>query len=159
MAITRYRGLRGLEPFASMFDWPDLYSDTLLDFPRLFGRNRGVELPMVWHPSVDMYESDGSVLVRMDLPGLSKDDIDISFDGHVLSVTGQREEEEEKTDEGSCYWSRERFTGDFHRYVHIPTEVLSEKLKAKFKDGVLEIELPKAEKAKRKKIAIEFGEE
>lgn len=153
MAITRYRGLRGLAPFTGMFDWPDMYSDTFLDFPSLF--ERGVGLPTAWHPSVDMYEDNGKIFVRMDLPGLSKEDIDISFDGHVLSVTGQREEG--KLNEGSCYWSRERFSGDFHRYVHIPAEVLSEKLKAKFKDGVLEIELPKAEKAKRKKIAIESG--
>jgi len=139
-----------------MVDLPDIYSDVMADFPRLFGRDRLADVPLAWHPAVDVYEDNEHVFVRMDLPGLSKDDIDISFDGHILSITGRREEE--KSEDSSCYWSRERFRGEFHRYVHIPAEVMSEDLKATFTDGVLEVMLPKAERAKRKKIAIESGE-
>jgi HSP20 family protein len=91
----------------------------------------------------------------MDLPGVSKDEIDISFDGHILSVTGRREGEKSEGD--TCYWSRERFAGEFHRYVHIPAEVISDGLKAKYDNGILEVALPKPEAAKRKKIAIESG--
>ena len=91
----------------------------------------------------------------MDLPGLSRDEVDISFDGHILSVTGRRKEEELKETEG--YWSRERFAGEFHRFVHVPAEASSDDLKAKYEDGVLRITLHKTEKAKRKKIAIEAG--
>lgn len=157
MAITRYRRLRDWDPFGTMLDLPDIYSDVISDYPRLFGRDRLTDLPLAWHPAVDVYEDNEHVFVRMDLPGLSKEDIDISFDGHILSITGRREEE--KAEDGSCYWSRERFSGEFHRYVHIPSEVMSEGLKATFTDGVLEVMLPKAERAKRKKIAIESGEQ
>ncbi len=155
MAITRYRGLRN-PLFAGMLDLPDWFSDTMLDFPRWYRDEFDVGLPLAWHPPVDMYEFGDNVYVRIDLPGLSKDDIDISFDGHILSVSGRRKEETEGSE--ICYWSRERFMGDFHRYVHIPGEVVSDNLKATFHDGVLEIALPKSEKSKTKKIAIESGE-
>lgn len=158
MAITRYnrsRGLRALDPFEAFLDLPELYGGRLLDyFPNLFGRDVSVT---AWHPSVDMYEDENNVCVKMDLPGITKDDINMSFDGHILSVTGRRETEKIE-DESSSYWSRERYMGEFHRYVHIPGDVDSENLKAKFKDGVLEVTLPKSEKAKTKKIAIESAE-
>ncbi len=136
-------------------DFPDVFSDRMLDLPLLFGRRTDAEVPMAWHPSADVYEDDGHVLVKMDLPGLTKDEIDVSFDGHILSITGRREEE--KKEDGGTYWSRERFSGEFHRYVHIPVEVTSENMKAKYEEGVLEVTLPKAEKIKKKKIAIETG--
>ena len=59
--------------------------------------------------------------------------------------------------ESECYWYRERYFGEFHRYVHIPAEVSSDDLKARYEDGVLTVTLHKEEKAKRKKIAIEAG--
>ena len=155
MAITRYRKLRELEPFASLFDWPDVFADTWLDFPGLSGRKGTRSLTGTWHPSADVYEDGERVIVKMDLPGLSKDEIDVSFDGHILSITGRREEEESK--DGTSYWSRERFVGEFHRYVHIPGDVVSDDLSAKYNDGVLEVVLPKAQKAKKKKVAIESG--
>jgi HSP20 family protein len=158
MAITRYnrrRGLRTLGPLESFFDFPELYGGRMLDYlPSFFER----DLTVAWHPSVDLYEDGENVYVKMDLPGLSKDDINISFDGHILSITGRREEEEIDEKNGS-YWSRERFSGEFHRYVHIPGDVDSESLKARFKDGVLEVTLPKTEKARVKKIAIESGKD
>lgn len=159
MAITGYnrsRGLRMLDPFEALFDFQELSGGRMLDyFPSLLGRDMSVT---AWHPSVDIYEDENNVYVKMDLPGITKDDINISFDGHILSVTGRREAEDIE-DEGGSYWFRERFTGEFHRYVHIPGDVDSEQLKARFKDGVLEVTLPKSEKAKAKKIPIESGEQ
>jgi len=155
MAITRYRRMRDLDPLTGLLDWPDLFTDTMVGFPRFRGWDRGGDLGTSVHPSVDVYEDDGNVFVRMDLPGMNKDDIDISFDGHVLSVTGRREEAMDK--DGGCYWSRERFSGEFHRYVHVPADVVADKLKATYESGVLEVSFPKAEKVKRTKIAIESG--
>ncbi len=155
MAITRYRRLKEFEPFKSFFDLPDIFSDRMLDFPRLVGRNWLGDVPTAWHPSVDVYDDEEKVYVKMDLPGVSKDDIDISFDGHILSITGHRKTEDEVKKDG--YWSRERYTGEFHRHVHIPTDVGSDDLKATYEDGVLLVTLQKAEKAKKKKIAIESG--
>lgn len=155
MAITRFRRLRELDPFTSFFDLPDVFSDRMLDFPRLVGRSRTGDMPTAWHPSVDVYDDEEKVYVKMDLPGVSKDDIDISFDGHILSITGHRKTEKEVNEDG--YWSRERYTGEFRRHVHIPTDVGSDDLKATYKDGVLLVTLHKTEKVKKKKIDIESG--
>ena len=126
----------------------------MLNLPELFGD--GGATPLAWHPPVDMREDNDQVFVKMDLPGLTAEDIDISFDGHILSITGKRKEEAEENE--GCYWSRERFSGEFHRYIHIPAEVSSEKLSAAFKDGVLKVTLPKSEKSKVKRIPVSSGE-
>lgn len=152
MTLTRYRRSTDWEPMRAFYDLPEVFGEGMLDFPP---SERGVGLPRAWHPSADVFEDNGNVYVTMDLPGLSRDEIDISFDGHILSVTGRRKEEELKKTES--YWSRERFAGEFHRFVHVPAEVSSEDLKAKYDGGVLRITLHKTEKAKRKKIAIEAG--
>ncbi len=156
MAIVRHRGLRELEPFANMFDLPELFTDRFLDLPFGFGGRRSSELPTAWHPTADVFEDDNFFYVRVDLPGMTRDQITLSFDGHILSITGRREEP--GYGEDTCYWSRERYEGEFHRYVHIPGEVNSENLMAKYESGVLEVALPKTEKAKRLKIPIESGE-
>ena len=155
MTLTRYKRRTDWEPFRSFCDFPEVLAEKMGDFPSFFGRERGFGLPTAWHPSVDVYEDDGNVFVQMDLPGMKKEEIDISFDGHVLSITGRRKEDE--SIEGGDYWSRERYYGEFHRYVHVPTEVTSDDLKAKYEDGVLVVTLHKAEAAKRKKIAVESG--
>jgi len=155
MTLTRYRRRTDWEPFRSFYDLPEVFTDRTSDFPSIFGRDRGFDFPKAWHPSADVYEDDGEVFVKMDLPGMTRDEIDISFDGHILSITGRRDEDESK--ESECYWSRERYFGEFHRYVHVPAEVTSDDLKARYDEGVLMVTLHKAEKAKRKKIAIESG--
>ncbi len=155
MTLTKYRRRADWEPFRSFYDYPEVRAERMTDFPSFFGREQGAGLPTAWHPSADVYEDDGDVFVQIDLPGMKKDDIDISFDGHVLSITGRREEKDFK--ESERYWSRERYFGEFHRYVHVPAEVTSDDLKARYEDGVLVVALHKAEKAKRKKIAIESG--
>ncbi len=155
MTLTRFRRRTAADPFGTFYGLPERFSDWTPDVPSFFGRGENQGFGMGWHPAADVYEDDGNVYVKMDLPGMSKDDIDISFDGHVLSITGRRKEEEVKEDE--CYWSRERYLGEFHRYVHVPAEVSSEELKAKYEDGVLRVALHKTESAKKKKIAIESG--
>ena len=155
MALMRYsRKINTWDPLADLLNFTDVFGGRMLELPRVFSGDG--ELPTAWHPPVDMYEDDEHVYVKMDLPGLSKDDIDISFDGHILSITGSRKERE--FEGGGNYWSKERFTGDFHRYIHVPMEVTSEDLSATFKDGVLEVSLSKAEKNRVKKIPIASGE-
>ena len=155
MTLTRYRRGTDWEPFRSFYEYPDVFSERMTDFPSFSGHGRGFGAPTAWHPSADVCTDDDNVYMRMDLPGLKKDEIDISFDGHILSITGRRKEED--LEENESYWSRERYFGEFHRFVHIPAEVSSEDLKARYEDGVLTVTLHKEEKAKRKKIAIEAG--
>jgi HSP20 family protein len=137
-------------------DVADVFTDRLGELPFFPDRGSRLGSAQMWHPSVDMFEDDGNVYVKLDVPGMSKDNIDVSFDGHILSITGKREEQVERND--SCYWSRERYEGDFHRYVHIPADIASEEsLKATYDNGVLTITLQKAERSQKKKVAIESG--
>lgn len=155
MTLTKYRRRADWDPFRSSYDFPEVFAERMRDFPSFSGRERGFELPTAWHPSADVFEDDGNVFVQMDLPGMKKEEIDISFDGHILSITGSRKEDE--SIDGGGYWSRERYYGEFHRYVHVPTEVTSDDLKAEYEDGVLVVTLQKAEIAKKKKITVESG--
>ncbi|MEW6117772.1 MAG: Hsp20/alpha crystallin family protein [Nitrospirota bacterium] len=106
-------------------------------------------------PSVDIYEEDGDVVVKAELPGMKKEDISIDLTDHTITISGEKKEEE-KVEEKNFY-RHERFYGSFVRSFDIPTDVKADEAKAKFKDGVLEVRLPKTEEAKQKvkKVAIE----
>jgi HSP20 family protein len=105
-----------------------------------------------WEPSVDIYEDKDKVTVRAELPGMKQEDIDVSLQGNTLAISGERKQEEERK-EGQTYRS-ERFFGRFQRIITLPVQVDASKIKASYKDGVLTINLPKAEDAKRKQIEI-----
>jgi HSP20 family protein len=104
-------------------------------------------------PSVDVIDRDDEVVVRAELPGVDKKDLDVSLSENTLTIKGstQREEKEEKGD----YYRREISQASFARTITLPAEVDGERAKANFKDGVLELVLPKREKAKRQSIKVE----
>ena len=105
-----------------------------------------------WSPALDVFDDKDSVVVKVELPGLKKDEINISLHEGVLTVSGERKRETEKK-EGESFRS-ERYFGKFQRSVTLPTAVDSTKVSASYKDGVLTVELPKAEEAKPKQIAV-----
>lgn len=111
------------------------------------------EMPELRMPKVDVIDRDEDILVRAELPGVEKKDIEISTSdtGVTIKATTRREEKEEKGDYYRCEISR----GSFARTVALPAEVESAKAKASMKDGVLELTLPKVEKSKRRTIAVE----
>jgi len=82
-------------------------------------------------------------------------DLDINVAGDLLSIKGEKKEEEEKKDEG--YHFRESYFGSFQRNIRLPSKVQNDKVEAKFKDGVLNITLPKSEETKPNKIQIQYG--
>lgn len=104
-------------------------------------------------PKVDVLDRDDEVVVRAEVPGMEKDEIDISISGNMVTLKGEtrREEKEEKGDYYRCEMSR----GAFARTLALPAEVDEGKAKASLKDGVLELKLPKVEKSKRRAIRIE----
>ena len=106
-----------------------------------------------WHPVVDIYETDSAVVLRAELPGVSKEDVHLEVRGHTLVLAGERKQEEEVKEEN--YYRVERSYGSFYRAFGLPSAVEASKVKASMKDGVLEITLPKAEEAKSKVISIE----
>ena len=124
-------------------------------FDDFFGRDFFVE-PFrgigAWKPALDVAETDGSVIVKAELPGLESKDIEVSLSGDVLTIRGEKKEEkEEKT---KSYHRVERHYGSFERAVRLPASVKGDQVQASFKNGVLHIELPKTEEARQKSIKI-----
>src|ERR1041385_3166851 len=96
-----------------------------------------------WLPTVDLYEDRDRLVVKAELPGMKKEDIDISLEGEVLTLSGERKEEE-VFDKAETYRS-ERFLGKFQRTLTLPMSVDASKVQASYKDGILTVTLPKAE--------------
>jgi HSP20 family protein len=110
--------------------------------------------PVAWTPSVDVYEHNGDVVIEAELPGVKREDVDVSLQDSTLTIRGEMKREEERKEEG--YLRRERHYGRFVRSVPLPTLVKADQAKAKFQEGVLRVTLPKAEEeAKGQKIKVE----
>ena len=103
-------------------------------------------------PAVDMYQTDNEVVVKVALPGIKADDVQINVTGEVLTLKGESKHEEEVKEK--AYHMREQRWGAFERSIVLPTEVVADKAKADFENGVLTITLPKAEEVKPKTINI-----
>ena len=108
-----------------------------------------------WAPALDVSEDDHNLVVDLELPGVKKEDFDISLENDVLTIAGERRREEQEG-EGESF-RRERFFGRFSRSITLPVAVQSDQVTAKYEDGILHITLPKAEEAKPKKIAVEIA--
>ncbi len=105
-----------------------------------------------WAPPVDIYETDDALVLKAELPGVSKDDVSIDIHQNTLILRGQRKHEAEVKEEN--YHRVERAYGTFQRSFMLPTLVDQEHVQATYTDGVLELRLPKSEAAKPKRIAI-----
>ncbi|MCB9112560.1 MAG: Hsp20/alpha crystallin family protein [Anaerolineales bacterium] len=103
-------------------------------------------------PAVDMYQTDNEVVVKAALPGIKADEVQINVTGEVLTIKGETRQENETKEK--TYHMREQRWGTFERSLVLPTEVVADKAKADFEDGVLTITLPKAEEVKPKSISI-----
>jgi len=113
-------------------------------------------LPMAWEASggfaLDMYETDEAFVIKTSAAGMQPEDVDIDISNNVLTIRGEARKEEEE--EGARYHRMERYYGRFERSVALPTRVDVEKIEATLKDGVLTIEIPKAEEVRPKKVTI-----
>jgi HSP20 family protein len=166
MATTALEKLEEKEGKALRRRWDpfDLLDDVRDEFTRFWGEpwpvlhrrplRSLVKAGIVWHPRVDMYEKDDSLIVKADLPGLKKEDIQLSIEEGDLVLEGQRKTESEVKEEN--YYYSERSVGNFYRRMALPGEVTADKIEANFKDGVLEIKIPKPaeKKPQMKKIAV-----
>lgn len=122
-----------------------------LSFAREAGKDTGL-LEGAWTPAVDIYDSKDNILVKADLPGLKKEDIEVTVHKDFLIIKGEKKQEKEIKDKD--FVRSERFTGSFQRAVRLPAEVQADKVQATYKNGVLELILPKSEKSKPKQIKI-----
>jgi HSP20 family protein len=103
-------------------------------------------------PKVDIIESDNEVKVNAALPGVKKEDIDVTLTNQTITIKSSSKQEEKQ--ESGEYYRREISRGEFQRTLPLPCQVDSDNVKASFKDGILEIVLPKLEKTQRKSIEI-----
>ena len=139
--------------------WPDFGQLTSLrdEIDRLFEAPlaelaRTSQVLSGWTPALDMYEDKDNVYIRAELPGMKKEDIDVSLHNGSLSISGERKTQEEFKD--AEVYRAERFVGRFQRTLSLPTAVAADKIKAQYKVGILSITLPKAEEAKPKQIDV-----
>jgi HSP20 family protein len=108
-----------------------------------------------WVPAMDLVETDEHLVLRADLPGLTKDDVNIDIKDGVLTVSGERKSEHEEKSEG--YYRMERAFGGFSRSLSLPEGIDAERVTADFADGVLEVRIPKPEERKPHRVAIRGG--
>ncbi len=103
-------------------------------------------------PAIEVYEEKDDVVVKAELPGLKKENLEVNISDHLLTIKGERKKEEEVKEKG--YYYSEHSYGSFTRTIEIPKDIQHDKIWATFKDGVLEVRLPKTEEAKRKEVKI-----
>jgi HSP20 family protein len=146
MAVVKWDPLRDLVSIQDRMN--RLFEQTL-------SRSRAEEgiTASTWSPAVDIYETPETIIMKADLPGLAREDIEIQLQDNTLSLRGERRFAKDVQQES--YLRIERAYGAFQRNFTLPATVQQEKISAVFRDGVLELVLPKAEEAKSKKIAIE----
>ena len=146
MALTRWEP-RGLSSLRREMD------RVFEDFEDVFGRGLLTRGEHGIEPAIEVSDTKDAVVVKAQLPGIKKENIQIDVSDNALTLKGESKEEETKEEKN--YHRREFRYGAFSRTIPLPVAVQSEKAKAQLKDGVLEITLPKSEKAKVKEIPIQ----
>jgi HSP20 family protein len=153
MAIERWR------PFGTLVE-RDPFRDIQNEMNRLFdnflGRATSTAAPTgsrVWMPVVDMYETKDDLVLNFELPGVREKDISLSITGDVLTVRGERQFNQQLND-GDQYVHTERVYGKFERSIRLPMPVQGDRVRATYRDGVLEVSLPKADEVRPKEIKI-----
>ena len=154
MSLVRWQPRFGVRRWTSHHDLADVHSDMSRLFDWAFGGRGNVSaFTSSSAPAVDVYEDDDAFHVRVDLPGMKRDEIDITLDNNTLTISGEKKNESETKNEN--VYRAERYYGKFFRSIDLPTAVNADKIDAKYKDGVLEIAVPKSEEARPKQIKIE----
>jgi len=145
MDLVRWEPFEGLSRIQNRIN--DLFDDT-------FGRARSSSMaaPGVWFPPVDILESRDSYLIRAELPGMKREDFNLEVHDGSLTLSVERKFDEAA--KGVEYHRVERASGKFSRSFYLPQTVKTDAIKATYRDGILEIHVPKADEAKPKQIAI-----
>lgn len=152
MSLIRYQSPTSVL-WPSLDRWATLRNDldSLLDLPFWSDSTRQSQLFSGWTPALDLYQDKDNVVAVIELPGMRKEDIEISLQDGMLIIGGERKEE--STSEKNATRT-ERYTGSFRRSISLPTRVDVNKVSANYKDGILTVTLPKAEEVKPKQIQI-----
>ncbi len=165
MALTKWNPELSIAPMAELlprFSQLRQELDRLMDSffgggisRMLRGELAGTDFSGFWMPAIDIYEQDDAYIVKAELPGVKKENVNITIHENVLTIRGERSEE--RTDKKAQYFRKERNVGSFMRSFTLPSSVKTDKIEAVYSDGVLTITLPKAEEAKPKAIPVKVG--
>ena len=148
MALTPFRGFYDMQS-----EMNRMFDEEFGSLARTGRRQQG-EAPTQWAPALDVLQDDGDIVVRAELPGVKQEDVDITFQNGVLTISGVRQAEEQK--EGAGYYIRERRYGSFRRSMSLPEGTDESNISARFLDGVLEVRVAGAGAVREpKRIQIE----
>ncbi|PYJ07402.1 MAG: heat-shock protein Hsp20 [Verrucomicrobia bacterium] len=156
MSLIRYQTPNsGMWP--SLDRWASLRNDldSLLEMPFWGASGRQSQLFSGWTPALDLYQNNDNIVAVVELPGMRKEDIELSLHDGTLTISGERKEE--ASQENGNATRTERSTGKFRRSITLPTQVDVNKITASYKDGILTVTLPKAEEAKPRQIQINLN--
>jgi len=124
-------------------------------FDTFFGRPMtAAPAARAWLPAVDMHETKDELILTVELPGVSEKDVKVSITGDLLSIRGERRTADEIKDQKILHV--ERAYGQFERLIQLPMDVQADKVKATYRDGVLQVTLPKAEELKPREIKVDI---
>jgi len=151
MALIRWRPRREWDPFTDMLD---LQNNINRLFSLSLGR-KGAGEPTAWNPSMDVYREGDNYILKTELPGIKKEDLEITIQDNIVTLKGEKKDKRE-TKEDDYYFS-ERCFGSFQRAIELPAAIDRSKVKANVKDGILEVRLPLAEEAVPKQIKIDIS--
>jgi len=112
-----------------------------------------------WAPAVDVEETKNEINVKADIPGLSEKDLNVTLENNVLTISGEKKEERKEEAKDHHYIVSERKYGSFSRSIRLPEGIKSDGITAKFKNGVLNVSIPKTEQEKTKKISINLNKQ
>lgn len=152
MSLIRYHTPESTA-WPSLDRWSNLRDelDTLIEMPFWSNFGRQAQLFSGWSPALDLYHNNDNVVAVIELPGMRKEDIEISLHDGTLTVAGERKH---ASGNGETAERSERYVGKFRRSITLPTRVDASKVQASYRDGILTVTLPKAEEAKPKQIQI-----
>jgi HSP20 family protein len=152
MNLIRYQAPE-LAPSSAFDRWSNLRDElnSFFDMPFRSGFGRSGQLFTGWSPAFDLYESGDHLVAVVELPGMRKEDIDISLHDGTLTISGERKRESTNGEEAR---RTERYVGTFRRSITLPTRVDAGKVSATYENGILKVTLPKAEEAKPKQIQV-----
>ncbi len=151
MSIIRYQPRMASWPAVDR--WSSLRDDlnALFELPFLSASDRNGQLLNGWSPALDLYQNNDNLVAQIELPGMRKEDIEISLHDGTLTVSGERKME---TPEGGEAERTERYVGKFRRSITLPVRVDAGTVSASYRDGILTVTLPKAEEAKPRQIQV-----
>jgi len=140
------------DPFSEMNSLQREINRLFSDSMKREGTGTGEFVTRSWAPSVDVIDKENEIVVKAELPGMEQKDIDVHLEDNQLTIKGERNFEKE--DKGENYLRQERVYGSFYRSFTIGSGIQADKVNANYKNGILEIVLPKEEKVQPKKIEI-----